>query len=316
MIKVALGGGGVTGICHAGVLQAIYDRRVEISAMVGTSAGALFGVVYAVLLMEKRGDEIYEELIRIILETDFSKFQDVDIFNRLWSLVRNDARKFGLYKGKKLHKWLREMTHNMTFNDISLNLHITATEMSTGSLIVFNKENTPGVRLADAARASASIQGFFKPFKLKAELLQNAIYVDNDVKGEKFSEYEVTNKLAYKDKIYVWDGGNVGNCRNDIMLVTEPIVYPVLGCSLTYDGEQRKNMTVKDILTQTIDIMMMATEQVIDELSELRRVRDIFIHPSTLGLQTTEFDISIDKKKQLIEEGYREAERGLDILGF
>lgn len=46
-ISLALGGGGVKGIAHLGVLQCLEDEGVTIRALAGTSAGGLVGAVYA-----------------------------------------------------------------------------------------------------------------------------------------------------------------------------------------------------------------------------------------------------------------------------
>lgn len=46
-IGLALSGGGVRGIAHAGVIKALQKHRVEVQQISGTSAGALVGALYA-----------------------------------------------------------------------------------------------------------------------------------------------------------------------------------------------------------------------------------------------------------------------------
>lgn len=316
MIKLALGGGGITGICHVGVVEALKDNNVEVSAIVGTSAGALFGSIYTSMLEDTNGDidKVIMNLKHAVIETDFTDFQDSNWLQRWIALFTGKAEYFGLYKGDALLKWLMKQTKNKRFKDISLNLMITATEMSSGKLIVFSKENTPDIPIAIAARASSSLQGYYVPFRLAAESLSNAIYKDNDISGDKLKPSEV-KQLAKDGYIYMWDGGNLGNCRNDIMLSTPPKSYPTLGVSLTYSG-MPVEVSITDIILQTVNIMMMATEKVIDELSEYRGVKDLFVYPDTFGIQTTDFDISDKKKKKLMNSGYESAVKGLKELGF
>src|SRR5512142_3452925 len=47
-ITLALGGGGVKGYAHIGVLRALERNGIKIRAMAGTSAGGMVGALYAV----------------------------------------------------------------------------------------------------------------------------------------------------------------------------------------------------------------------------------------------------------------------------
>ena len=48
-IGLALAGGGIRGIAHAGVLKALEENGIEVEAIGGTSAGS----IVAVLMMEQ-----------------------------------------------------------------------------------------------------------------------------------------------------------------------------------------------------------------------------------------------------------------------
>ena len=47
-IGVALSGGGIRGIAHAGVLKALEDNNIKIDIIGGTSAGSLVASLYAI----------------------------------------------------------------------------------------------------------------------------------------------------------------------------------------------------------------------------------------------------------------------------
>jgi len=73
----------------------------------------------------------------------------------------------------------------MTFADLKKsNLYITACEATTGTLIIFSKKTTPNIKIADAIRASCSIQGVFKPFAIKAKTVMGGIFLDNSIKQQ------------------------------------------------------------------------------------------------------------------------------------
>ena len=46
-IGIALAGGGIRGIAHAGVLKALEDNGIKIEAIGGTSAGSIVAALYA-----------------------------------------------------------------------------------------------------------------------------------------------------------------------------------------------------------------------------------------------------------------------------
>jgi len=206
-------------------------------------------------------------------------------------------------------------TFGFTFAELCIDFYITATEMTSGKLVLFSKNTTPNMLIADAARASASMQGLYKPFPVRSVQISNAIYSNNDVTGELLMPNEVNELCDKDDLIYLWDGGNLGNCRNDIMLATPPYDIPTLGVSLTYHGQPMK-VKVRDIIMHTIGIMMMATEQVVDELSVCKNRKDIFVYPETYGLSATQFDIDSNMKEDLMRSGYDATTEGIKALQF
>ena len=56
-IGIALSGGGIRGIAHAGVLKALEDNGINIDVIGGTSAGGMVASLYAIGYTP---DEIYE----------------------------------------------------------------------------------------------------------------------------------------------------------------------------------------------------------------------------------------------------------------
>ena len=169
-IKFAAGGGGTAGIIHIGALKAMIEAKKEISSIIGVSAGAIFGAIYQYQQYINNGDieKTYHEMNKIFMDLNFKEFADTNWFYRsIFSIIKN-PEKAGLYKGKSLYNWLRDKTDDIAFSDIPMDsLFVVATEMYSGSLAVFSKQTSPDLTLARAVRASSSIQGYFRPAKIK-----------------------------------------------------------------------------------------------------------------------------------------------------
>ena len=59
-IGVALSGGGIRGLAHAGVLKALEESKIKIDVIGGTSAGSMVASLYA---MGYKPDEIFESFV-------------------------------------------------------------------------------------------------------------------------------------------------------------------------------------------------------------------------------------------------------------
>ena len=116
--------------------------------------------------------------------TNFKKFQD-DL-NPL-----KLTKKYGLYRGEKLLKWVQDIMHQKTGNkDLTFaelenqgykTLKVFASDLNTTSLTEFSCDKTPNVKIAESIRASMSIPLFFDAWKFPDEQPNNHIYVDGGV---------------------------------------------------------------------------------------------------------------------------------------
>jgi len=310
-IKYAAGGGGVLGIVHVGVLKALIESGITINSIVGVSAGSLFGAAYFSNLYFNKSDpkNTLAATNNILFDFDMSKLKDKVGLSNIFNIFGRNARSFGFYKGNKLFDFVKDITGYLKFSELPDNqFYVTATEMYTGALAVFSKETTPDLSLADAVRASCSIQGVFVPHKIPYKLVRNAFFSNNTFDPDNQIQSRDSKKFSKNGYFYFWDGGNLGNCRTDIAAkIGEPDDL-ILGVSLTYNPKpNNKSFSPVDIIFKTISIMMRATENIAIELSDLQTDRpDIIIRPDKLDIDTTDFNISDDDKFKLIKSGYIE----------
>lgn len=154
VIGLALSSGGARGIAHIGVLEALEQAKIPVDMLAGTSAGSLFGGLYAI---GKSTAEI----------TDFARnlVKQISIKSGLWdpkiSLPWN-----GLIKGNATLKYLANQFEQATFSDTKIPFYVVAADVLSGEEIVF--ESGP---LAEAVRASIGMIGIFSPYRLNQHYL-------------------------------------------------------------------------------------------------------------------------------------------------
>ena len=317
---VAGGGGMPAAIIHSGILWSILENNCDVVDYVGTSAGSIVGAQYAA--MKTQNIKITKDNLNNIIYKDYSKFKDINISGQFKfygnKLIGNtNIHHSGKYKGDELYKQLCKITNNLKFYDISnnINLYITATDLFTGQLIVFSKKTTPNIKLAEAVRASCSIQGIFSPYIIQYIYLKKGIFLRNSIKkpqsnfAQKYN-FDI-NDMLYNYENTKWgiliDGGNLGNCRIDIGTNVKHQDSKLIATSFTQMNKHSDIDFQLGLLPQTIKIMMAATEKLIIKYSELKYDGGLTIlRPDTLNIDTTDFDINNKIKNELFISGINE----------
>eukprot|EP00768_Dysnectes_brevis_P006447 gnl/Dysnectes_brevis/5085_a7163_362.p1 GENE.gnl/Dysnectes_brevis/5085_a7163_362~~gnl/Dysnectes_brevis/5085_a7163_362.p1 ORF type:complete len:257 (+),score=-54.34 gnl/Dysnectes_brevis/5085_a7163_362:52-822(+) len=180
-IALCLGGGGVLGAYHIGVLKAIDELNIEINFISGTSVGSLIGALYCAGLSAKN-------IEKIALDTKWNDFYKVSL------------SQLGLLSNEKVGHFIQTHTNICTFKDLSIPFRVVTTNIVTGEKVVLKKGN-----LLKAIRASCSIPGIFIPVNIKNTMLVDGGIVDNvpiSVAKEFGSNYiiavDLNSKHSYK----------------------------------------------------------------------------------------------------------------------
>jgi NTE family protein len=148
-LGLALSGGGARGFAHPGALKAIEDSGQKPEIIVGTSAGALAGVLYA-------DGYTPEEIIELFVGKDFKKFVEIQI------------PKTAIFSMGGFRKFLKKNLRSRNFEDLSIPLKVVATNLDEGKSVVFEKGP-----LIDPVMASCSIPIIFNPI-----IINGINYVD------------------------------------------------------------------------------------------------------------------------------------------
>jgi len=170
-LGVALGGGGLRGFAHIGVLQVLEDYHIPISYLSGTSAGALVAALYASGLSAYQ----IEELALGLQPADYLDYNISGLIKYILSryLPGLDAPIQGIIKGDKIQHLVEQWTRGKSLKECSLPLTIIGCDIDSGREIIFTNQD-PGwengsrvviqeALLSEAVRASIAIPATFVP---------------------------------------------------------------------------------------------------------------------------------------------------------
>jgi predicted acylesterase/phospholipase RssA/CRP-like cAMP-binding protein len=145
LLGLALSSGGARGIAHIGVLRVLEEEGIPIDIMAGSSAGSLFGALYAAGLSI---DEITAFALGMRDKVAFS--------GRLWDF--NLPPRSGLIRGQRALDHIDKTLGHRTFPDLKIPFYIVAADIISGEEVIFDSGS-----VAEAVRASISIIGIFSP---------------------------------------------------------------------------------------------------------------------------------------------------------
>ncbi len=156
-LALALGGGNIKGLVHVGILKALDEAGIKISAISGTSAGSIAAAFYA-------GGVPPKDLETIAMELDW------------FTVVFPRFDKTGFFSGKKIENLIDKKLPVKTFGETKIPLFIVATDMYSGKEYVFKHKNEA---IAFAVRASCTIPGLFVPVEYEDRLLIDGAFSNN-----------------------------------------------------------------------------------------------------------------------------------------
>lgn len=157
MIAIVLSGAGARGPLQVGALRALLAAGVRPDFVVGTSAGAVNGV-----LLAARGftEEALVEMQQLWSQVSASTVYPGSILQLAWRVLRGED---SLYPNDGLRKLVDAglPAGVKTFGDLKLPLYITAVDLISSRLFLFGEDGR--APLADAVVASAAIPGIHPP---------------------------------------------------------------------------------------------------------------------------------------------------------
>ncbi|MDX1593033.1 MAG: patatin-like phospholipase family protein [Gammaproteobacteria bacterium] len=173
-IGIALGGGGVRGLAHVPVLEALDELGVRPVRIAGTSIGAIVGAAYASGLS---GREMRSLCMRhIVARGDrLSDLLDKRAQLRLWlNAFGLERGRGGLLSAERMFGYLFEGLRVRTFEALGIPLRVVAADFWSAQQVVFDTGE-----LLPALRASSAFPGVFAPARVDGRVLVDGGMVNN-----------------------------------------------------------------------------------------------------------------------------------------
>lgn len=149
---LVLGGGGMRGMAHVGVLKAMQTLGIEYDAIVGTSIGSLVGAMAA------GGYSIdqMEESIRDIQKGDYFKLNFL-------KLMLKGTRASSMYSGNNFRDKLFGLLPPLKFEEMQVPFYCNAVQLESGGSVFWGVPNLDDISLVDAVYSSCALPGIFEP---------------------------------------------------------------------------------------------------------------------------------------------------------
>ena len=186
-LGIALSGGGIRGIAHAGVLKALEDNGIGIDVIGGTSAGSLVASLYAMgyspyyiyILFKRYSNELVE-------------ISSAPIISGIGGIMRNKIEIKGLKSGKNLENVYNKIAYKKgirKINQIEMPIVIPTVDITNGKEYVItnkipeNEENKEqyitDITVGKAVRASSSFPAVFSPCEFDKHAFMDGGTLDN-----------------------------------------------------------------------------------------------------------------------------------------
>jgi NTE family protein len=167
-IALVLGGGGLKGFAHIGVLAALEAKGIKPTVLAGTSIGAL-------VCAAKAGGMSIEDM------TDYAKAlrrRDLFRLNRL-SMLLERTHAPSIYQSAPLRKVCESVVRDTTFDELDTTLLVNTVDLQRGSPVVWGLPGLRDVSVVDAVYASCSLPGFYPPGDVGGRSCVDGGVVDN-----------------------------------------------------------------------------------------------------------------------------------------
>ena len=313
LVDLVCEGGGVKGIGLAGAYAALEQRGYRPKSVAGTSAGAITAALIA-------AGYTSAELDDILLKVPFASFKDEDWRDKIPVIGRGISVGFelGIYEGKAFQSWItgllqaKGITHFGQLADEDeegrhYRLRVIASDVTHRRMLVLPDDaghlgiEPDEMEIAYAVRMSMSIPVFFEPVIHEHDGEEHLI-----VDGGMLSNFPVW--------LFDCHGRDPRWPTFGLMLVepepAKPIGHRLAGED---DGEHEvKRGSLVDFVKSLALTMMAAHDRLYIEQATYARTIPI----PTLGVGTTEFNITPDRIHALYQSGHEAASKFLDGWDF
>ncbi len=153
-VWLVLGGGGLKGLAHVGAWQALTEAGVRIDGIVGTSIGALVGVLAA------SGMPV-DQMRTHAVALDRARVARVNR-RAVWI---NGIRQVSVFHGEALRALYASILPRQGWGALRLPVLLNAVDLASGSTVWFGAGGRTDLPLTDAVYASSALPVFYPPYE-------------------------------------------------------------------------------------------------------------------------------------------------------
>lgn len=164
---LVLGGGGMRGMAHIGVLRALRKVGVQFDAVVGTSIGALIGSMAAAGM----GQEEIEPLLGELKKDDYFRLNTM-------RLLLKGPRVTSMYQGDIFRKSLDRILPKQTFAELEKPFFCNSVRLESGGNVFWGTPGFTDLSMVDAVYASCALPAVFEPFQYGGDHYMDGGIVD------------------------------------------------------------------------------------------------------------------------------------------
>lgn len=187
-LGLALSGGGIRGVAHAGVLKALEENDIKIDVIGGTSSGSIISALYAMGYSPYYIYILFKRYAKELLNSN-----SVSSITSLKSFMSNKKINFsGFYSGKEIENAFNEVAKRKgirSISDIKMPIVIPAVDVKDSKEYIFTnnipekiKDETKyitEISVGKAIRASSSFPVAFSPCEFKKHKFLDGGILDN-----------------------------------------------------------------------------------------------------------------------------------------
>ena len=167
-IALVLGGGGMKGFAHIGVLKALQERGIKPAVIAGTSIGAMLAAATV-------GGLQPEELAT---RAEALKRRDLFRINH-FGMLMDRMKSRSIYMEEPLRELCEAVVPDGTFNDLPMPLLVNTVDIERATQVVWGLPGLRNVSVRDAVYASCALPGFFPPGEVDGRFCVDGGVVDN-----------------------------------------------------------------------------------------------------------------------------------------
>jgi len=277
-LGLVLSGGGAKGWALVGAVRALFERKVEIDYVGGTSIGVLVAAAYAMNPNFEGFNAVFKKLAAESTANPFS------FKNLTWPLV-------SIFNGKNETAKLKEICKEAKISDLTIPFFAISTNISAYGQYIWDHEY-----LWQACRASMAIPALLPPVAFNHQIHVDGALINN------FPVDVMNDKLDKQGYII---GINISETDVDLSHYNFPphlSFWDAIKMAFEIWGEKIKYLKISEIMER---IIMTAS---IDKTFRNEKLCDFLIKPKLQGFKFSDFL----RRKELMEAGYIETKKLLE----